>query len=60
MRFLTTAQIAMLSPVQLEALDDLEHNCDLISTRPTLFDVVWTLTRCGAPPSLCHALEGGR
>ena len=44
MRFLTTAQLAMLSPAQVEALDDLEHGCDLISTLPTLYEVAWTLS----------------
>lgn len=57
MRFLTTAQLAMLSPAQVEALDDLEHNCDLISTRPTLHEVIWTLGRVGAPRRLCEALS---
>jgi len=28
MRFLTTAQLTMLSPAQVEALDDLEHGCE--------------------------------
>lgn len=57
MQFLTTAQLAMLSPDQIEALDDLEHGCDLISTRPTLYEVAWTLARAGAPMTLCHALH---
>lgn len=57
MRFLTPAQLATLSPAQVEALDDLEHNCDLISVRPNLMEVVWTLARCGAPTDLCRALE---
>ena len=57
MQFLTTAQLAMLSPDQIEALDDLEHGCDLISTRPTLYEVAWTLFRAGAPASLCRSLH---
>lgn len=57
MRFLTTAQLAMLSPAQVEALDDLEHGCDLISTLPTLYEVAWTLSRAGAPSSLCQSLH---
>lgn len=57
MRFLTTAQIAMLSPAHLEALDDLEHGCDLISTQPTRYEVAWTLARAGAPAALCQALS---
>lgn len=57
MRFLTTDQLAMLSPAQLEALDELEHCCDLISTRPTLYEVVWILSRAGAPVSLCQKLH---
>lgn len=34
-----------LSPAEAQAIDDLEHECDLISTRPTPFEVAWVLSR---------------
>lgn len=34
-----------LTPAEAQAIDDLEHECDLISTRPTPFEVAWTLAR---------------
>ncbi|GEM_PF-2735699 len=34
-----------LSPAAVQALDDLEHQCDLISTRPTAAERAWVLSR---------------
>ena len=36
---------ANLSPAELEALDDLEHNCDLIGVRPLPCEIEWALGR---------------
>lgn len=37
-----------LTPAQLEALDDLYHQCDLISTRPLRSEIAWTLDRASS------------
>lgn len=47
--------LALLSLAQIEALDDLEHNCDLISTRPSPAEVRWTLERSGVPSEVLAA-----
>ena len=39
--------LARLSLDALSALDDLDHNCDLIATQPTPGEIVWTLERAG-------------
>jgi len=53
MNFVPAGLLAVLTTAQLEALDDLEHQCDLISVRPTPFEVRWTLERAGLGPDLC-------
>lgn len=49
--------LSSLTLAMLEAIDDLEHECDLISTRPTAQEVSWALERAGAPASLCGAIR---
>ncbi len=34
-----------LTPAEEEALEDLFHNCDLISTRPLPCEIEWALAR---------------
>lgn len=36
---------AVLSPAEAKALDDLEHDCDLIGRRPLPCEIEWALTR---------------
>ena len=47
--------LALLNLAQIEALDDLEHNCDLISTRPSVAEVRWTLERSGVSSEVLAA-----
>jgi len=56
MNFVPAGLLAILTTAQLEALDDLEHQCDLISVRPTAFEVRWTLGRAGASQMICDAV----
>lgn len=48
--------LARLTSAQLEAIDDLEHQCDLIATRPQANEVRWVLERAGAPADICAAI----
>ena len=51
---------AMLSEQMLQALDDLDHNCDLIACRPLPCEVRWTLERAGLPIDLCALVGSDR
>lgn len=48
--------LALLTLQQIEAIDDLEHNCDLIAVRPTTAEIRWTLERFGAAPEVIAAI----
>jgi hypothetical protein len=59
MRHVPPGLLAMLSLPMLQALDDLEHNCDLISVQPNSAEVRWTLERAGLPGDLCALIDDG-
>lgn len=58
MNFIPAAIVCLLTPAQVEAVDDLEHQCDLISVRPHAYEVRWALERAGAAPSVLNAIGG--
>lgn len=37
-----------LTPAEIEALDDLEHECDLIGVTPRPHEIEWALSRVRA------------
>jgi hypothetical protein len=47
-----------LPPGVEEALDDLEHNCDLINARPLPCEVRWVLDRLGVSHGLAAQIAG--
>lgn len=49
--------LAQLTLAQIEALDDLDHNCDLISVRPNAAEIDWTLERAGAGDNIRTAVR---
>ena len=56
MKYLASEHLALLSIMQLQAIDDLEHECDLISVTPRPSEVRWVLERVGAPAEVCDAV----
>jgi hypothetical protein len=47
MNLIPEGLLARLSLGAISALDDLDHNCDLIAVRPSPAEIVWTLERAG-------------
>lgn len=56
MKYVPAGLIARLTAEQLGAIDDLEHQCDLISCVPHAYEVRWVLERAGAPAEVCAAI----
>jgi len=60
MNFIPAAIVCLLTPAQIEAVDNLEHQCDLISVRPHAYEVRWTLERAGADATVLSAIVDSR
>mgnify|MGYP006944717060 CR=1 FL=1 len=56
MNFIPAAIVCLLTPSQVEAIDDLEHNCDLINVRPHAYEVRWALERAGVETSVLDTI----